>query len=197
VSESFDDIQIRLKVRIKYLIIILIFLLIANLFFLSKNYFLKKQTKENFDITRKHYLVINSAPNFVLNDLDGFRYSSEEILRNSPHTLLIFFSPLDCRPCMEEMNLWQRIWEEGKVQVVGVAWHVDKRELKNWVENSEIIFPVLYDVESQVTKMFKINKTPLKILIDSNGKILLADKVRVNPEEQIEFIEKLDEIIMR
>ncbi|MEW6455562.1 MAG: hypothetical protein AB1410_02445 [Acidobacteriota bacterium] len=103
---------------------------IANLFFLSKNYF-QKQNKDDFDIKRKSYLMIKFTPNFVLNDLNGIRYSSEEILRNSPYTLLAFFSPLDCSPCLEETNLWQRISEEGKVQVIGIARHIDEKELKN------------------------------------------------------------------
>jgi peroxiredoxin len=181
--------------KIRYLIIIVIFLSITNLFFLFKNYYLKKHIKEDFDIMRKPYLMSESAPNFVLNDLNGVRYNFEEIFGNSPYTLLVFFSPLDCRPCLEEMNLWQRISEEGKVQVVGVARHIDKRELKNWVQNSDIIFPVLYDGESQVTKMFNIKKTPLKILIDSKGNILLVDKARVAPYDQIRFVKKLNKII--
>jgi len=183
--------------KTKRLIVILIFFSIANIFFLSKNYILRKQIKENFDIMRKPYFMIKSAPNFVLSDLNGVRYSSERILRNSLFTLLVFFTPLDCRPCLEEIDLWKRISEDGIVQVVGIARHIDKKELKNWVKNSEITFPVLYDAESRVTELFKINETPVKLLIDCEGKILLADKVRIYPSDQKKFIEKLDKIIMK
>jgi len=179
----------------RYLVGIIILLVIINFLLLYKNYILRKQIKEYTDISRNLSLQVETIPNFVLYDLNGVRYSSEEISRNSPYTLLVFFSPIDCAPCLEEKDLWNRISEEGKVNIVGIGRHVDEKELKDWVENSEIFFPVLNDVESKVTKMFGISKTPLKVLIENTGKILLVDRVRTISSEQEEFIEILDEVI--
>jgi peroxiredoxin len=90
-----------------------------------------------------------------------------------------------------EKDLWIRISAERKVKIIGIARHVDKQELKDWVENSEISFPVLYDKDSKITNMFNIKKTPMKILINNSGKVLLADESRSNRFEQKEFIKML------
>jgi hypothetical protein len=42
--------------------------------------------------------------------------------------------------------------------------------------------------------MFNINRTPLKILVNYKGKILLADQARTIPSEQEEFINELRQI---
>jgi len=53
------------------------------------------------------------------------------------------------------------ISDARKVRIIAIARHTNKRELRDWVENSERFFPVLYDEESKVTKEFGISKTPL------------------------------------
>lgn len=55
------------------------------------------------------------------------------------------------------------------------------------IESSEIFFPVLHGADSQVTKTFGIENTPLKLLINN--------KVQITPSEQDESIEKLDKIL--
>ncbi|HZX11383.1 MAG TPA: TlpA disulfide reductase family protein [Acidobacteriota bacterium] len=178
----------------RYLIGVIILLGIINLLLLHKNYILREQIKKEIDVLINPSLQIEWIPNFELYDLNMVRYNSEEISRNSPYTLLVFFSPIDCAPCLEEKDLWKRISEEGKVKIVGIGRHIDMKELRDWVENSEIFFPVLYDIESKVTKKFGISKTPLKILINNKGKIILIDRVRITSSEQEEFIEILYEI---
>lgn len=138
---------------------------------------------------------LDFAPSFALNDMKGKRYELDELFNGSSFVLLIFFSPLDCAPCLEEKYLWQRIAEEGRVKVVGVGRHVDARELRNWVSNSGLTFPVLYDYESRVTRNFAIKRTPFKILLDSTRKILLADPPRMSSLEQEEFIFRLNRAI--
>jgi len=50
-------------------------------------------------------------------------------------------------------------------------------------------------MESKVTNSFGINRTPLKVLINNEGKILLVDPVRITSSKQEEFIKKLYKII--
>jgi len=119
----------------------------------------------------------------------------KKIISSSPYTLLVFFSPTDCASCLYEKELWKRISKEGKIKIIGIGRHIDRRELKEWVKNSEIDFPVLYDVNSQVTKKFGIRRTPLKVLVDNRGIIKSVDRVRLIPSEQEEFLRELREIL--
>lgn len=181
--------------RPKYFIIIIILLIVINFLLLNKNYILKKQIKEGIDTLRNNSIQIESIPNFILYDLNGLKYSSKEISSSSPYTLLVFFSLTDCATCLGEKDLWNKISEQKKVKILGIARHLDERELRNWIKNTEIFFPVLWDIEYEVTKKFGINKTPLKVLINDEGKILLIDRVRVTSSDQEDFIKILDEII--
>lgn len=65
------------------------------------------------------------------------------------------------------------------MKIVGIANHNDLKELKDWVKNSEIFFPVLFDKDSQITKSLGIEQTPVKVLIDKNIKILMVDGPRM------------------
>jgi peroxiredoxin len=136
-------------------------------------------------------ISLDYAPNFILDDMEGKTYELDKLANNSSFILLVFFSPMDCGPCLEEKFLWQEISNEGRIKVVGVGRHVDARELRDWINNSGLSFPVLYDIESRVTRSFGIRRTPLKILLDSKRKILLADTARISSFEQEEFISEL------
>ncbi|MFC2160735.1 TlpA family protein disulfide reductase [Acidobacteriota bacterium] len=69
-------------------------------------------------------------------------------------------------------------------------------ELITWVENSGITFPVLYDTNSVVTDKLGIKTTPLKILIDNEGHILLIDPYRTSLSMQEEFIKEIQKFII-
>lgn len=127
----------------------------------------------------------------MLFDLEGQRYDLKRVVGNSLFVLLVFFSPLDCAPCLEEKYLWQKIYDEGIIKLVGIGRHIDARELRNWVDNSGLSFPVLYDADYEVTKSFRIKRTPFKILLKSERKILLVDNARASVIEQEEFVSKL------
>lgn len=182
----------------KCLIIIVVFLTILNFLLLYKVITLYKyiKTSHNLAPSDKNYLRINSVPYFDLFDLKGKRYTTGEIVNISPFTLLVFFSLTDCASCLMEHELWQKIAKRELINVVGIARHIDKDELKIWVENSGINFPILYDRDSQITQNFGIKNTPLKILINSEGKVLLIDSVRTTPNEKEEFIDLLENFII-
>lgn len=145
--------------KLTYLGGIVSFLLIINIALLYKNNSLRK----------KPTFKIRSIPNFVLYDLEGKRFEYNKIINISGYTLIIFFSPTDCVSCLNEKKLWKRISDEKKINILGIARHIDKKELINWIKNSEIYFPILYDMESKITKMLGINITPTKILVNNKG----------------------------
>lgn len=180
----------------KHLISIIIFLIVINFLLIYKNCLVKRHMEEINRNFRKSLISIKTVPNFTLSDLKGKKYESKRIIKDSPFTLLVFFSPTDCISCLHEKELWKIISEKIRgIKIVGIARHINKRELTNWVENAELKFPILYDKESEITKSFGINRTPLKVLTDSKGKILLIDKVRITNSEQENFIKELNKIV--
>ena len=172
--------------------LIVIMLVVLNIILLYKYLLLKKNYESLIYNSAKH---VAYAPDFILNDLGGKPFDLKKIFENSVYTLFIFFSPLDCQPCLEEKYLWRRIFEEGKINIIGIARHVNERELEDWAENSGLYFTILNDVEYKVTKSFGISKTPLKVLVDSSRKIILIDSVRITSVEQDAFVDRLYSIV--
>lgn len=135
------------------------------------------------------------APHFVLVDLDGGVWTVDRMTNEARHTMLVFFSPQDCADCLLESSLWESIYRSKEVAVIGIARHVDERELILWVKNAGITFPVLFDKDEDVAGMFQIRTTPQKVIIDNSGRILLRDSVRVRQSEYQEFVQLLREAI--
>jgi len=179
-----------------YLIGIIILLIAVNLTLLYKYWQLQKKFIEMGLQEGQETLKLNSIPEFQLQDLEGKIFNSND-LRNYAYSLLIFFSPGDCASCLVEKDLWNRIYKENKVKIVGIARHTDLRELKDWVKNSEIFFQVLFDENSRLMESLGIKQTPVKILIDRHGKVLLVDRVRITQYQQEMFLKRLDKIIKR
>ncbi len=93
-----------------------------------------------------------------------------------------------------EYELWNKISLKEMINAAAIAQHMDERELKIWIENTRIKFPLLYDKDSEVKQRFGIKETPMKLLIDNEGKILLSDRVRISSEEKNEFVEIIKKI---
>ncbi len=72
---------------------------------------------------------------------------------------------------------------------------MNERELRIWVENEKITFPVLFDRGGQVTNLFQLRSTPQKIIIDNFGKVLVTDAVRIGQSEFDEFLQLLKKTI--
>lgn len=111
---------------------------------------------------------------------------------------MVFFSPTDCGSCLEDKSVWEKIHKIGKINVVGIARHSDKNELKKWIKHSELTFRILYDENGQLTthiidylKDFHISYTPAKVLVNQKGEMILIDLPRSTLQEQEEFLNLL------
>jgi len=183
----------------KYLIAIIVILIALNILLSYKLYTLSTYIKEDKNRPHSEKQSSNSdlvsVPYFVLKDLEGKRYDVGELIEHIPYTLLVFFSLKDCAACLMEYELWSQIHKMEMINVVAIAQHMDEGELKIWVENAGIKFSVLYDRSSEVKQIFGIHDTPMKILVDNTGRILLSDSVRISSEEKKEFLETVKKSI--
>lgn len=113
---------------------------------------------------------INFAmPAIALTDLQGNPVSFEDyrgqvILYNAWATW--------CPPCKEEMPTLQAYYEAHKDQgfvVIAIEDGQPIEEVRTFVKNYGLTFPVWPDLEWAATKTLKINSLPTSILIDRNG----------------------------
>ena len=95
-----------MKLKILFIIIILFTI---NLILLFQNVELKKRIKNNLWISQTPFLQIITVPDFVLYDLKGIEFTSQEILYSAPYLVFIFFSLDDCITCQIEKELLLKI----------------------------------------------------------------------------------------
>lgn len=166
-----------------------VILILLNVLLLHEVFSLKKGKERSSPIDRAH------LPTFALRDLEGHLVTSYDLIRRTDLTLLVFFSLADCALCLSEKELWEQIYEDSTdgIDVVGIGQHLDRSELRAWVVNSGITFPVLYDSHGLVTrKIMGIEETPVKLIVDSLGNILYSDsKARPFEDDQQELREEI------
>jgi len=136
-----------------------------------------------------------SLPKFVLFDIDGRPSTSDEILGRDAYTLFVFLSPSDCSPCLEEVSLWRQLalGRQG-LSVCGIARHSNIKELRQWIKNLDVNFPVMYNEGGSVTSEVGIIETPFKVLANRQGRVLLKEGPSYTKDSQETFISRLDGI---
>ncbi len=109
------------------------------------------------------------APDFVLRSATG------ENLRLSEYrgdVVLINFWATWCGPCRQEMPLLDDLY--GRYQrvgfnLLGVNIDEDSRRAMQMVQELGVNFPVLFDENKEVSKLYDVEAMPVTILVDREG----------------------------
>ncbi|MBI4181299.1 MAG: thiol peroxidase, partial [Chloroflexi bacterium] len=127
--------------------------------------------------------VGNLAPNFQLNNLAGQPVSLSN-LRGKP--VLINFWATWCPHCQAERPLIQQISDEWQskgvvlltIDIIGSRPTETPANLADFMGGNKYTFPVLLDVNMQVTKSYGIKFTPTNFMIDKDG---IIREIRTGP----------------
>ncbi len=116
-------------------------------------------------------LTGQTAPDFVLKSATG------ENLRLSEYrgdVVMINFWATWCGPCRQEMPLLDELY--GRYQrvgfnLLGINIDDDSRRAMAMVNELGISFPVLFDEDKKVSKLYEVEAMPLTILLDREGTV--------------------------
>lgn len=107
------------------------------------------------------------APSFELALLDGSGVLSDEDLRGKP--VVINFWASWCIPCREEAPLLERTWrayrDEG-VMFLGVNIKDAESDAKKFVEDFDITYPQVRDLDQRLTRDFGVKGLPETFFVD-------------------------------
>jgi len=112
-----------------------------------------------------------AAPDFVLKSATG------ENLRLSEYrgdVVLINFWATWCGPCRQEMPLLDDLY--GRYQrvgfnLLGVNIDDDSRRAMQMVQELGVKFPVLFDENKEVSKLYEVEAMPVTVLVDREGRV--------------------------
>lgn len=114
------------------------------------------------------------APNFKLEDLEGNVVDLKEL--NGKVVLLSFWATW-CKPCVEEMGEYQKIYDEFKDKgftLLAIATDDQKsvNKVKPLVRSKKFTFPVLIDSNSDAARKYYAQSIPYTVLINAKGEVI-------------------------
>lgn len=136
----------------------------------------------------------DTIQNFKMQTPEGTSVSIMDIVKENQLTVIDFWASW-CQPCREEMPAMKKLLADNKEKglgIVGISIDNDKDAWINCIEELELIWPHLSDLQggtSSVAQSFGVRAIPFTVVLDQEGKVLAKG---LRGEELSQFItEKL------
>jgi peroxiredoxin len=116
------------------------------------------------------------APDFTLNSNSGENLRLSEF---RGEVVMINFWASWCAPCLQEMPLLDELYSQYQPMgftILGVNVEEDSTQAKKMLKDSPVTFPVLFDNESEVSKLYKVVAMPSTVLVDRDGNVRYLHK---------------------
>jgi thiol-disulfide isomerase/thioredoxin len=113
------------------------------------------------------------APAFQLSGRGG---KTIDLSQFKGQVVMINFWATWCAPCRQEMPLLEDIYKKYKPMgftMLGVNVEPDSAAAEAWLGklNKPVTFPVAFDTESKVSKLYKVAGMPTTVFIDRKGNV--------------------------
>ena len=113
------------------------------------------------------------APGFQLSGRGG---KSIDLSQFKGQVVMINFWATWCEPCRKEMPLLEDIYKKYKPMgftLIGVNVEPKTGDPEGWLSKlpKPVTFPVAFDVDSKVSKLYKVKGMPTTVFIDRKGNV--------------------------
>jgi cytochrome c biogenesis protein CcmG/thiol:disulfide interchange protein DsbE len=140
-----------------------------------------------------------TAPNFKLENLDREIVELSDFIGDGP-VLLCFWSSC-CKSAVAQVEAFSVLYEKYKDDgfiMLAIATDDEKTvaKVKPLVKIKKYSFPVLYDTEGTIARMYYAYDMPFDVLIDTKGKIVYSHLGYMKGDE-IELDEKINSLIIK
>jgi thiol-disulfide isomerase/thioredoxin len=111
------------------------------------------------------------APDFNLGARGGKNLALSEL---KGQVVMINFWATWCGPCRQEMPLLEQMYKKYRPMgftMLGVNVEPDPKGAEDWLKETPVSFPILFDRENRVTKLYNVSGMPSSVLIDRKGNV--------------------------
>jgi peroxiredoxin len=134
------------------------------------------------------------APAFSLASRAGSQVS---LAQYKGQVVMINFWASWCGPCRQEMPLLEGIYKKyGRMgfTMIGVNVEPDSNAANEWLKQTPVSFPILYDKDSKVSKLYDVAGMPSTVIIDRSGKLRKLHR-GYKPGDENEYLDSIRALI--
>jgi peroxiredoxin len=134
------------------------------------------------------------APAFSLGAKGGGNVS---LAQYKGQVVMLNFWASWCGPCRQEMPLLENIYKKYNklgFTLVGVNVEPDSKAADEWLKQTPVSFPVLYDKDSQVSKLYDVSGMPSTVIIDRKGNIRVLHR-GYKPGDENEYLDSIRTLV--
>jgi peroxiredoxin len=134
------------------------------------------------------------APAFTLGSRSGQDVS---LAQYKGQVVMINFWASWCGPCRQEMPLLESIYKKYNKMgftMLGVNVEPDSNAANEWLKATPVSFPILYDRDSKVSKLYDVAGMPSTVIIDRSGKLRVLHR-GYKPGDENEYLDSIRSLI--
>ena len=135
-----------------------------------------------------------AAPQFSLAGRGGQNVS---LAQYKGQVVMINFWASWCGPCRQEMPLLESIYKKYiklGFTMIGVNVEPDSKAADDWLKATPVSFPILYDKDSKVSKLYDVQGMPSTVIIDRTGKLRVLHR-GYKPGDENEYLDSIRALI--
>jgi len=121
-------------------------------------------------------LIESPAPDFTLKSSGGENLKLSEFRGD---VVMINFWASWCGPCRQELPLLDELYNNYKplgFTILGVNVEEDSGKAKALLKDIPVSFPVLFDTQNTVSRLYDVIAMPSTVLVDREGKVRYLHK---------------------
>jgi peroxiredoxin len=102
-----------------------------------------------------------------------------------------------CGPCRQEMPLLDAMYKRYKAMgftLIGVNVEPDPKAAEEFLAKLPVTFPVAFDVDSKVSKLYDVQGMPSTVIIDRKGKARVLHR-GYRPGDENEYLDQIRALI--
>jgi peroxiredoxin len=134
------------------------------------------------------------APAFALGSQSG---KQVDLANFKGQVVLINFWATWCGPCRKEMPVLDQLYSKYKplgFTLLGVNVEPDSSNATGFLKSTPVTFPILFDTDSKVSKLYEVAGMPSTVIVDRKGNVRYIHR-GYNPGEENEYLDQIRSLV--